>query len=428
MQFEPSLAEWWEKEVWERAGGAEFHHAVSPDTLLADHPDVIWPGLMLPDTLPLVGNRYGDWLCLRVGADNAISEIIHWYHGGGDWIPWGNSMAEAILFDNARARFPGRRQGHAIDAESRLAIGSENEYFDWAKAWIDACSRSAVRHWQSKQSEDATLANWMLEHNFCAVATRCEMSLAALDGSARQNLSPAIAGELNINWEPDVVSWLFDSQLIPESLIEVVNQRIGADGSTGQAWEAASEHARTVADVRDDLVWAFDIAGWGEERSGRIESAARYYQRGVMALAFADQSIRFRTHWFPQWAGKFSTWRLCVLMDSGKIESNLVDPSVLRYLNAIRPGQDSNAAGEPTSLRAKAMAYWRSVAETAIQNHDWAAAYDAFYRAGWDLGTDTMLDFSDLLTGLVETAQRAGQTARAAVAQVHLNAFTARFG
>ena len=89
------LVDWFAREIWLRDQGGEFDQPVSPSELLCETPDFIWPGFMLPDSLPLVGNRYGDWLCLRVGADNSVAEVIHWYHGGGDWMKLSRLIASA---------------------------------------------------------------------------------------------------------------------------------------------------------------------------------------------------------------------------------------------------------------------------------------------------------------------------------------------
>lgn len=410
-QIEPTLADWLDGEVWKETGAGEFHHAVSPDVLLSEQPDAIWPGMMLPDTLPILGNRYGDWLCLRVGAENTISEVIHWYHGGGDWIPWGKNLAEAIWFDAYRERLPGRRQTHAIAPESNKVESQHNPYLAWAEQFVES----------DLISTGAVATNEMLDRGCCEVALRCEIALNALDSSLRQRMTPALAVELEEVWEPDVVSWLFDNQLVPEARRATVLDPIQSEIRISQDWETASVHARVIASRRSDLVWAFDISGWDAERSGNFDQAVEYYQQGAMACAFADQSIRFRSHWFPQWAGKFSTWRLCRLLDSGQAKPTHLNPMVSRYLEAIR-------SSNPESLRSKAMQFWRQVAFEAVEAGRWSDAYDAFYHAGWDLGTDTMIDFGDLLKGLVESAKRAGQDARAAVAEIHLQAFVARFG
>ncbi len=72
---------------------------------------------MLPDTLPLIGNEYGDWLCVRVDEDNRFGELVHWYHGGGDWIPVGKSIAEAVLHDIVDQFRP--RKGQVLRGSSR---------------------------------------------------------------------------------------------------------------------------------------------------------------------------------------------------------------------------------------------------------------------------------------------------------------------
>src|SRR5690606_36855447 len=90
LQLPADLRAWLDDEIWRHAGGAEFSQPQSPDQLI--EPDgSIWGGFMLPDTLPIVGNDYGDWLCLRIAPDGQVSEVLHWSHGGGDWIPYGRS-------------------------------------------------------------------------------------------------------------------------------------------------------------------------------------------------------------------------------------------------------------------------------------------------------------------------------------------------
>ncbi len=89
------LADWFDSEVWKSEGLHEYHLPVDPEILLQPAPDVIWPGLMPCDLLPLISNDAGDWLCVRLDSRNNASEIVQWYHGGGDWIPWGNSICEA---------------------------------------------------------------------------------------------------------------------------------------------------------------------------------------------------------------------------------------------------------------------------------------------------------------------------------------------
>jgi hypothetical protein len=80
-------AEWFDEVAVGELRGGEYCEPVHPSELLSATPEVIWPGLMPPDLMPVVGNGMGDWLCARVGPESTIREVVHWYHGGGDRLP-----------------------------------------------------------------------------------------------------------------------------------------------------------------------------------------------------------------------------------------------------------------------------------------------------------------------------------------------------
>lgn len=412
LRIDQPLADWFDGEAWQLIGNSEFNQAIAPQILLAETPDVIWPGLMLPDTLPVLGNRDGDWLCLRIGPDDSVREVIHWYHGGGDWIPWGKTIAEAVCFDVLRGALPGRHQGHAVPAEPRRRGDSSDALARWAARWLP----DAVSELMSG-SAGHPVAAALLEHGVAEVAVRCEAVLTALDSGLRQALSPEVAAELGIEWEPRAVSWLFDTSRVDPELRAALREKVGEQVAWSQDWATAAAHAEAVCNQRDDLGWAFDVAGWAAERAGDAEGAIRWYRRGAKSLAFADQSIRFRTHWFPQRMGKFSVWRLTELGATGDSPTESLDG----YLTAI--GQ-----ADARTLRSQSLDYWCAVAERAAASGRWSDAYDAHYRSGWDLGLDDMHEYRQRLARLVETAERAGQRARAAVARTHLDTFVSRFG
>ena len=117
LRLSAELDDWFDSGACEALGHGEFCEPATPDQLLGPAPECIWPGLMPPDVLPLVGNGLGDWLCGRVSAQGTIDEILYWYHGGGDYLPYGAGLAEALLFDTLADRLPGRRQLHAVPAE-----------------------------------------------------------------------------------------------------------------------------------------------------------------------------------------------------------------------------------------------------------------------------------------------------------------------
>lgn len=416
LRLDACLADWFDSGGWQLAGDGEFNQAVSPEILLADTPEVLWPALMLPDSLPVLGNRNGDWLCLRVGRDSTVQEVVHWYHGGGDWIPWGKTLAEAIAFDSLHDRLPGRSLGHAVPAEPRRPADGDGALTKWAASWLPAEVRTALG-----SSSFPDLAAVLLEHRVSEVGLRCELVLAALDSGLRRSLSPEIAAELGIPWEPDAVSWLFDTALVDEGSRQELCRSVGGTIDFHQDWSGAAAHAEAVCQQRGDLGWAFDVAGWAAEREGNFTTAIEFYRRGAVALAFADQSIRFRTHWFPQGKGKFSLWRLetlkATVAEPSKAEPNEIDG----YLQAIE-GADAG------TLRSRAAAYWKTAAQAATEDDRPADAYEAHYRAGWDLGLEDMGSYRQRLASLVEAAEKAGQEGRARVAQAHLDTFLHRFG
>jgi hypothetical protein len=392
--------------------------------LLADLPDLIWPGLMMPDTLPVAGNRYGDWLCARVAADDSIVEVIHWYHGGGDWIPWGRTLPEAFVFDSIRSRLPGRRQTHSIRPDASEDISSVEESVTsamasavaWSAKWLPPTVTQAVAELSGTQ-----LAEKLIQHHICETAVRCELALNEMDGSVRRHFSASTAAELGIAWDPDGIGWLFDDNRFPKNEPNFIECVAGHDDLVWQDWNRIAEHVSPVCQQRSDLGWPFDIAGWAMERQGNFEAATQLYRRGMFAFAFADQSIRFRTHWFPQWAGKFSTWRLSTLIDTGQIAADKLDPRNTDYLKAIRSGENSQP-------RQRIFEHWRNLAFEAEAEGRWSDAYDCHYRSGWDLGIDRMGDYREILIGLVRSATNAHQTARAKIAQTHHDCFVARFG
>src|SRR5258708_23023019 len=79
-----------------------FNERVTVDALLDPRSSTVWGGQMLPDTLPFLGNGFGDHLCLRFNADGTLREIIRWCHEGGGWLPCGTSLESSLAYMEAR--------------------------------------------------------------------------------------------------------------------------------------------------------------------------------------------------------------------------------------------------------------------------------------------------------------------------------------
>ena len=283
-----------------------------PEQLLWPSNDEIWAGLMLPDTLPLIGNNYGDWLCLRIGRGNDVTEVIQWSHAGGDWSPLGQTLSEALIFDVAL---------HVTDTRRTKFVEQDlpREQVFAAADW--AANRGTLerdRFWSDhSQCEPRQLLESLAESGVAVSAVRRELALIHLGSEFKQRSNPKTAIELNTSWRPDFVRWLFDTDLIPNARIQQLTSkwRLSPETLLDQDWAAAEQAAMAVADQRGDLSWALDIAGWAAERRGDAAQAAARYWRGLRSSVFADDSILFRTQWFPDRFGKFSAFRLDAMQE-----------------------------------------------------------------------------------------------------------------
>jgi len=254
------LADWFDSEVWKEQGQGEFRQSIAPESLLDQAPEEIWPGMMGCDCLPILSNMAGDWLAVRIDRDNVASQIVHWYHGGGDWIPWGNQLSQAIAFDSIADRFPSQARRHAIPAESPR-LNHPDKSNDPLRRWaLDHLPASVRRTIESPGSGDE-LAEVFLENQIAEVAIRCELTISSLLGPAPN-------------------------------------------------WDAAATHAQPVTKLAPELAWAWETIGYAAERRGDISAAKDAFLSAANCSAFTDQSIRLATHGAATGSAKFSVARL----------------------------------------------------------------------------------------------------------------------
>jgi hypothetical protein len=419
---------WFDELACDTFCDGEFCEPVHPEILLEPAPEVIWPGLMPPDLLPLVGNTVGDWLCARVAADNSIAEVVYWYHGGGDHLPYGRSIAEALVYDSLTARFPGRARGLAIPAQSPQPQSRsplrERAGVRWALQHLPPSVAEVFDADFPVQQTDVRL----LELGVSEVAIRCDMALAALDNEVRRRMTPQVAAMLDARWDQDVVQWMFDPAHMPDHVVQRLAQhwQLPADRWQHQNWNLAANHCRSIAASRSDLAWTHDILGWAAHRSGDTVAAIDHYGRGAMASLFTDQSVRFRTHFDSDRICKFSVARLAELNATTQI-----DPDYVQTLSVAQSPADREATGWRDSV----CKYWLSLAEktvaseyiAAVDRESAAYRYELVYRAGWDVGCDSIKRYQQLLNNLVEAAEAAGQAARAELAKAHRDCLQARY-
>ena len=408
LQLPLDLKVWFDDERWKQAGGAEFCRPQSPEQLISPEPGMIWAGFMLPDTLPLIGNQYGDWLCLRIGWDGSVREVVYWCHGGGDWIPYGNTLAEALLYDAAFHVLYDRRFSE-VSAPERPP---EETYraAQWALGFIPPqSSPTLAAFWKRPAEQNRRLLEELLGAGVAQVAARRDLILRHLESQLKLRSAPTVAQQIGAVWEPDFVSWLFDTALIPELTLEDLGAlfRLPVEQLIVQDWDAAEAEALCVSRVRQDLGWVFDLTGWAAERREDYPQAIKRYWQGLRASSFSDDSVRFRTHWYGEGFGKFSAARLYALRDHLTPEQR--DD---RYLQVFWQN-------DPESLRARVRDYWVAKAKKAATAGDFQSAYRCYYSAGWDCGLQFMRSYGEILEQIAQMAQRAGSPALARIAQVH---------
>lgn len=404
LRLPDDLRAWLDDEVWRLAGGAEFSQPQSPDQLI-DPDGSIWGGFMLPDTLPIVGNDYGDWLCLRVTASGEIDEVLHWSHGGGDWITYGKTLAEALVYD-AASRVLYNRKPEFVEPEA-----PHEEVFrlaEWALGILNRPRTVLTPFWKSATSSAAILAQ-LVQAKVAEVVARRDVCLGALTNRLRREGSPRLASALGFAWEPDFVRWQFDSRLIDAGAAATLEQHFGEPASSfgAQDWNVAEREALYVTRQRQDLGWALEIAGWAAEQRGDYDAAIGLYDLGVTAPIFSDDAVRFRSQWFPPGYGKFAAFRLAALFQ--RLPKEISQRTYLQLF----------LANDESTLRDRVRDYWLAEASADESRGDWRTAYQAIYQAGWDCGLPTLDEYAGLLERLAAAATKLGSRPLAQLAQAH---------
>ncbi|MEM1068810.1 MAG: SMI1/KNR4 family protein [Planctomycetota bacterium] len=402
------LADWWDSEIWRHTGHGEYRNPVSPDVLLDAAPECIWPGLMDCDFIPLLGNSAGDWLCVRVDEKGNTDQIVQWYHGGGDWIPWGNSLSEALVFDAITDRLPGPTRRHAEPAEDPRPVTGGSQT-DALLAWAFEHQPGRVRDLLNTDTSGDVLAGELLDLGVAEIAIRCELAIQHLTHPDRDGLQSALDGQAKSDVRPE---WLFDIDRIPQSQRQQLIDQ-GIDMDWNQRWDLAHDAAQPVTKLAPWLAWPWDVCGYAAERRGDRKDAADFYQQGAMCSVFTDQSIRLLTHWASDHAAKFSVARL-----QGFDPDRVTQSSYLRTLLGPDVQQRRGAVSE----------YWLGEAATHESQKDFHALHQCLIASAWDVGVDTIQAYAPLLERISQAAIDSNQLARAEVAATHRRCLRDRYG
>jgi hypothetical protein len=419
----------------------EFCYPATPQTLLSTVPDPIWPPLMPPNFLPLVGNGAGDWLCVRlldpdVATQTGIqTDICQWYHGGGDWLPWGDRLSEALLFDWLLPKLPQSQRRHAEPAIENAAHSDsgpsetpwrEHPWGQWVTAQLPVITTLDV-------NDPQRLAAGLLSAGICEIPVRCQLTIDALASQIGGLVGPQIAQDLGIAWN-DLMRWCFDLRTMPSEVSQRLQTALNLPASAldpaQQNWNDVASHAAAVNHIRSDLSWSHDLSGYVRWSMGDVDAAAHAFSSGLRCSVFTDQSVRMRTHWATSADGfaKFSAKFLDDIPETpasiqesseqlGRLPSLISDDRLLEYF-----GRGSLQGSDSVRQRYCQML----VAESATSSSP-ATSARLLYAAGWDLGAEPLRRFGELLDQYIIACRDAGWTSHERLASIHRDGLKARY-
>lgn len=461
------LRQWWDSyddtPLWKTAGPGEYRHPATPESLLSEVPDAVWPPLMPPNFLPLVGNGAGDWLCLRLldpdvaAATGRTTDVCHWYHGGGDWMPWGDTLAEALLFDWMLPHLPQSSRRHADPAES-IGDPPQNQTtrphisqldHPWAR-WVKACL-PAIQSIDFMDSSPSELGRQLIAADLCEIPVRCQLTIDSLDSVLSNELEPKSAHQLGLSWN-DLMRWCFDLRELPESVAMRLQNELGiapADfNAHQQQWDVIEEHAEAISRRAGDLSWGHDLIGYCRLRCGDHRAARESFRIALRCSVFTDQSVRLRTHWamssngVAKFAARFLGEKEFLLNHENHsanepLGNESADSALapIEQLGLVPQSIDSitltHHLGKTTSensdsVRKRYSAMLMEAAKKTVPDSP-ATAARLYYCAGWDLGAEPLKCYGDLLDNYINACRQAGWSGHERLARVHRRGLQSRY-
>lgn len=438
------LVSWFDDELWRSLGPGEYRHPATPKSLLSDVPDAVWPPLMPPNFLPLVGNGAGDWLCLRLidpelaEATGQTTDVCHWYHGGGDWLPWGNSLAEALLFDWVLPELPQSDRRHADPAETQkdsidekrnqpVRQQANHPWVQWADSYLPGLA--------SLDDEEGPIAHQLLNKGICETPVRCQLAIDALNNQLLSRIDPKSANEMGLAWN-DLMSWCFDLGKLPEEISLVLQEKLGLTelelDPVQQQWAEVEEHAQAIAHRAGDLSWGHDLLGYCCLRRGDLDGAAVAFGQAVRCSVFTDQSVRLRTHWATASNGvaKFAARFLSDLSEIADQDTQFPDQlgCVPRIVNVSKLVEMlGRQSGDSVDGVRATYSRWLLDQAKSVSADCPRAAARLIYAAGWDLGAEPLKTYGGLLDQYIAACGDAGWESHQRLAAVHRQGLKARY-
>ncbi|MEO9591605.1 MAG: SMI1/KNR4 family protein, partial [Rhodopirellula bahusiensis] len=208
-----------------------------------------------------------------------------------------------------------------------------------------------------------------------------------------------------------------------------------------QDWQRIEDLCERAHGLAPELAWAAELLGYCRLQRGDSVGATVAFLKSMRCSVFTDQSVRLRTHWATSGSdgmAKFGAYWLCrennsqpeswdhLLCENGGsllAVANAVPASIsmAEYLDCLQ-----NRDGG--SVRSRLTTFFLDQAGQCAGNRANAEAVRCLYAAGWDLGTEPMTLYADLLGRLVDATQAAGWTSHEILARMHRDCFRKRYG
>ena len=394
---------WLDTEQLPDAPAGRFNQRVDPARLLEPSSGAGWGGLMLPDTLPLVSDGGGDALCLRVGFDGAVAEVIHWDHEGGLWKPFGRTLAEALVLD---AAFTLIDQIDNDDEPDAIFMEESFPLAYWATDWLPGLGKPLLR---SLLKDTPSLPARLRELGLSQVAIaqwQCQRLLTnRLDRFCRRVGGGKIAKTLGVNWS-EFRRWLADARLIPENQRQPLSTltTIPFDELIYRDWEGAAFEAQAVLNVRADLTWPFAVLGRCKSEQEDLAAAINYYLTGVETLGTSEDFI-------VNWKALFGNQIKFIPSALASMKARLPDDKK-EYLQLFFSPHPAERIRD----------YWIKRGEAAELTEQYELAYRCYYSAGWDVPVQDGIE--EVLERLEKAAARGGYTGLSLLAGHHRKAIS----
>jgi len=371
--------------------GLEYGEPIDFEEYLENDEGYIWGGLMHPDTIPIVGNGCGDQLCLRIGKDGSVSEIIKWEHETSEWMPCGKTLAEALVF-------------FTIISDELEIEDNEKKMFEWLKEQTGIDLVDLLE----KYDNETDRLQVLLDNNIVAMSVYERLAENAMrtlfEKETMEDGYYEIVESLNISLD-QFDAYCKRPETMPENVSIFLSKRFNTSIEKLFAvdWNLAKKYAGLAILQRENIAWPFLVLGDYELRHGNNDIAIDYYYRGVQSLK-TTYGFTHTNSWSLGAQTDMCAQRLADMKD--QISQDISNDGL--FLAKSNPEFDG-----VLPLRK----YWIEKAKQSEVEGKFELAYDCWYKAGWDdFYAD---DINEIIDKLIFCAAKCDFKALTTIGKIH---------